>query len=456
MRAMKAKNCSALAFVGFLGALALLSSPKADAQNVSPEMRRELDAAFQGILADPTNLDKTYDYAKMATAAGDYEAAITSYERLLLFNPDLPRVKTELGILYYRLGSFDTARSYLTDALKSPGVPVEVQDRIQEFLSKIDETKSKNRFSGSLAFGGRYQSNANYGPEGQVLVLNAPANPNDDTEADDDFNAFFALTGRYVYDIGNDAGDFFGIEGSVYGARQLELTTLDVEHFRVIAGPGLRYYPSPDTPVLVRPHMRATYVRLDDESYNFSLGGGLDIDWKAFDKTTLFLNSLAEDREYYVTKERQNSNTQDGAAYEVALGAIHEIDQNMAVRGRVFAGIVDARSDFEAYRELGASMTFNMRFDSPFEGDEDFALVAAPWNFSLNGRYSNREHDGPNLLVANDTRQDDDIRVNSTVAVPLADGWSVFTTLGYQWNLSNIPNNDFENFSATLGANLRF
>jgi len=40
--------------------------------------------------------------------------------------------------------------------------------------------------------------------------------------------------------------------------------------------------------------------------------------------------------------------------------------------------------------------------------------------------------------------------------VPVGDRWSVFATLGYQDNISNLPNNDFENFSAALGASVKF
>lgn len=58
--------------------------------------------------------------------------------------------------------------------------------------------------------------------------------------------------------------------------------------------------------------------------------------------------------------------------------------------------------------------------------------------------------------ISNKIRKDNDFRFNGTVAVPLDSGWSVFTTLGWQDHQSNLPNNEFENFSATLGANVRF
>ena len=42
---------------------------------------------------------------------------------MLLVDPNLPRVRLELGALYFRLGSFEIARTYLESALAAPNVP---------------------------------------------------------------------------------------------------------------------------------------------------------------------------------------------------------------------------------------------------------------------------------------------------------------------------------------------
>ena len=67
---------------------------------------------FQQIMQQPANHDLTFEYVRVATARGDYEAAIGALERLLFYNPGLTQIKYELGSLYFRLGSFDMARRY--------------------------------------------------------------------------------------------------------------------------------------------------------------------------------------------------------------------------------------------------------------------------------------------------------------------------------------------------------
>ncbi len=250
-----ALRASALAGV-LAAALAAGWSAPALAQNVPEAQRQALEAAFQELIQDPTNLDKTYAYAKQATAAGDYEAAITSYERLLLFNPDLPRVRAELGVLYFRLGSFDAARSYFDAVLEDEETPAAVKTRVQGFVGKIDETANPHRFGGSFTLAGRFQTNANYGPDGDVLVNNVPATPGEETAEDDDFNIFGVLSGRYAYDMGNDAGDFFAVEGTLYGSRQFKFSNLDIENVRLTAGPGFNIFPKDSGAVLIRPTMR--------------------------------------------------------------------------------------------------------------------------------------------------------------------------------------------------------
>ncbi len=60
-------------------------------------LEKEYEAAFQAVLKDPGNLDKTFRFAELAVAVGDLEGAISALERMLIYNPKLPRVRLELG-----------------------------------------------------------------------------------------------------------------------------------------------------------------------------------------------------------------------------------------------------------------------------------------------------------------------------------------------------------------------
>jgi tetratricopeptide (TPR) repeat protein len=113
-------------------------------QKASPELQRQYNAAFQAMLKDPGNLDAVMAYAQVATKTGDYEGAVGAYESLLLVDSNLPRVKLELGILYYRLKSYDTSRIYLEGALASPSLPADIRKPAELLLAKMPK-QSKSR-----------------------------------------------------------------------------------------------------------------------------------------------------------------------------------------------------------------------------------------------------------------------------------------------------------------------
>ena len=105
----------AIASLGIVAALALGAPAMAQTDDAA-ELRAEYDALFQQLFQDPGNLDLTFRFAEVAVQVGNFEAAISALERMLLYNPNLPRVRLELGVgvLYYRLGSY-SAGSGLPD-----------------------------------------------------------------------------------------------------------------------------------------------------------------------------------------------------------------------------------------------------------------------------------------------------------------------------------------------------
>ena len=82
------------------------------------KLRRAYEKAFETMFKDPANLEKTFSFAGLAIKAGDFEGAISSLERMLILDPNLPRVRYELGVLYFKLGSYDVAATYFEELLE--------------------------------------------------------------------------------------------------------------------------------------------------------------------------------------------------------------------------------------------------------------------------------------------------------------------------------------------------
>ena len=91
------------------------------------QARREV--LFNAMLQRPDNLDAAFEYAALSAQVGDLEAAISTLERMLIFAPGLPRLQLELGVLYYRMAAFETARGYFEAAIAAPDVPARSPDQ---------------------------------------------------------------------------------------------------------------------------------------------------------------------------------------------------------------------------------------------------------------------------------------------------------------------------------------
>ncbi len=128
-----------------LSAAILVGCQPADpVQRASPELQRQYNAAFQDMLDKPGNLAVALKYATVANQVGDLEGAISTYEGMLLIDSNLPRVRLELGILYYRLKSYEVSRTYLETALQSPTLPADVRKPAEQLLLKMPK-QSRSR-----------------------------------------------------------------------------------------------------------------------------------------------------------------------------------------------------------------------------------------------------------------------------------------------------------------------
>ena len=95
------------------------------------------DAAFQETLRKPADPVTLVAFAEIAIKVGDLESAISALDRLLLIDGEQPEVKLELGVLYFRLGSFEAAKGYLEEVRSSQRASAELKERATAFLKEV-------------------------------------------------------------------------------------------------------------------------------------------------------------------------------------------------------------------------------------------------------------------------------------------------------------------------------
>ena len=437
---------------GLLALAFAIGLPEA-AYAVDPADQAAYDAAFDQMERDPGNSDKTLTYAEAAIKVGDFEGAIGALERLLIFNPDLPSIQLEVGVLYYRLGSYDLARTYLKQILGRTDLPDEVRAKANEYLAQIDERSSPHHLSGNVTSGFRYQTNATYGPGGSglsILGLGFPIPSNAAPKADANF--FGLGTVNYVYDF--QQADPLTLETNLtmYGQKQFKQTQFDLSLTQLDVGPRFGL-PSLIEGASVRPYLVGDYLSLGGSHFFSSYGGGINGFTPVIDRLTLQANFEIQDRQYYTDPARPliESRTGDFISIRVQpnyaladnqlLGFLGEFDRTLAVQG------------YERMSQYVLGPNYQIRFSSPVP---QTGLIR-PWTGTVSFTHAWRHYGEPEAIVDPvNTRTDSEFDLGGTLEIGVVRGFSTLLQIQKSWVNSNIPNYGYTNLVGIVAASFTF
>lgn len=432
-------------------ALAWGTTPAA-AQQLPPEgsaARAEYERLFQRTLAEPSDLDAAFRFAEASTGYGDYEAAIGALERMLFFNPDLGRVRLELGVLYFRLGSYPQARAYFMSAIAASDTPPDVRERVGEFLREIDRRDRPDRFIGYAQAGLRYQTNANAGPSSlnvRAAGLDALLDQRFGRKAD--WNAFVLGSARHIHDFGNQRGDTWETGVELYFARQFEAKSLDIDLGEVTTGPRLALNQVPGGSV--RPYLLIGALGLGDTHYLTSGGVGASVTLPAgrgaVEAGVEYRRRQFDNSGLYPTAGQQSGRNLAGfVAYTQPLTA--------SLRGQVraVAATNNANADYYGYTQAGLSVGLSWEFNPPFRVGPD------RWALTSSAAVLRTSYDEPNPIVdPGRTRGDWEYRVGVGLDAPVTAAFGVGVQVYYTYNSSSLPNYEYRNLAVTFGPTVRF
>ncbi len=451
--------------------LALFSPGRAAAETAAGEdtasLQTQKDALFQRMLQDPANLDVAFAYADVSTRLGDYEAAVSALERMLLFNPDLPRVRLELGALYFRMGSFGLARDYF-DRAAAANPPPEVRARVDQYLADIEKAESRHRLSGYLLFGGQYQTNANVAGSSTILSPIGPVLLNNQFTKQPSGSIFGSGSVVYSYDLQTQTRDTLDVTGATYLNHYFNslVNRLDLALLEVTAGPRFNFPNGGligDTAASFRPYAIFDEVGLGWDQY--FLAGGFGIDYNQLVWSDLALRGVFEFRQKSFTNAptRPLSTGLNGSDKLVSLQLNKPITSN-SVLGLQF-DYLDQSTQLPYYTNMSYAVTgsYRVRYDDPL------GMTKYPWESSaFVGRlWSNYASPDPCCVT---TATPDTIAFPSGFSSQLTQRWRFGVT--QTWQVlpnaaivlqlerdiisSNLPLYAYSNTSVLIGPQLRF
>ena len=133
-------------------------------------VEQQTEEVFKKLFTDPTNQSLLFKYANLSIMVGDLEGAIGVFEQMLIYDSKLPRIRLELGVLYFRLGAYALANNYLK-SVKEFNPPPEVEARVDQFLEAIVSAEEPFQWQQNLSIGFKRTTNGNSGINADFIEI---------------------------------------------------------------------------------------------------------------------------------------------------------------------------------------------------------------------------------------------------------------------------------------------
>ncbi|WP_343866911.1 hypothetical protein [Caenispirillum bisanense] len=423
-------------------------------QTPTPNLAAQTNDAFREVLRDPGNLQAGQAYARLLVEGGNFEGGIAALERLLLDPAADPSIRVELGILYYRVGSYGMAESYLRAALADPRLTGQIRTDAEKLLRDVAaRTAPGGQFAGAVTLGLRGQTNPTAATRSGRLMSNGVSVPVPTVqEKEGDFDAFLTANLNHEWDLETQNSATLVSTGSLFANHYQHAADYDAETpkngpqdlMAVSATTGIRFQPAPmDAPDLtLRPYVGGSEILLNGQQYVAAAGGGVDVDYRFNGGATLVGATYDIRRTFFEDRnDIAESGSQSGFEQYLQLRATHEVAPLQVVSADLTLRDHNAGRGYFAYQSVEGRLAYAARYTNPFGWDNRL------WGNSVYAGPTLRYYDGPDPSVdPGVTREDVEWRIGATQAIPLTDTLSLMLAVEYTNSDSNLQNYTYENF----------
>ena len=418
------------------------------AQNVSPSIsdpdRLELikekqQVVFEQLFEDPTNLSLLFEYANLSILVGDLEAAIGVFDQMLVYDPELPRIRLELGVLYYRLGAYALAKTYLESVGKFDP-PLEVQAHVDDLLKSIETANEIYAWRQILTLGWKHTSNGNSGINadfieiGDFLLEVDPESKREGSRSslynyslsvDQDLNHPRGDNIQYFFSYGADrlkAFSQFDVQSNVFSARRN--FNLDENYFSFF---------NLEDPVFT-PNINLLRVVLNREEVLRSGRISLDYSGQLDDGSSMLFSYYRDEKNF------KSGGQKNGRVNGISFGQSYVWPGSQALYGyKIILENYRANADYEFYENYGVEFSYSQ----PLKEN---------WQFSSKYSYQDKSHDKEYPLFGSRHDQAETLRFN--LMRPIGACWSL--NFGWVFTETRSTINIYKRSANNLSAQVNY
>ena len=338
------------------------------------------DAALllEGVKAGDGDVDDLdFLYGSIALQRDDWPAAIARFRAMLARNPDLPRVRLDLALAYFRAGRDRRAAYHFRLALGDKDLPPAARANALAFLDRIRRRKAWS-VSGSLSLAPDTNINAATSAR-EVPLFGLPATLSDDARRTSGVGLNVGVRGGYEWRLSESLK--FGTAVSLH-TKTYEADEYNQQFLNLQAGPRLLFRKFD-----LRPELAARARWIGSDTYSRALGLQLSSNW-LISPTWRLSVAIGAERITYETF------LGDGDMYFGQLGVAHALGRATVLRADTVFRQEALERDAYSWREyvVGVSATREL-----------------PWGFVVSGgpSYGRRKYDAPLQVFGPNAREDD-------------------------------------------------
>ena len=418
------------------------------AQNVQPTItdpvelaaaNQRKDETFKKLFKDPTNLSLLFEYANLSILVGDLEGAIGVFEQMLIYDSELPRIRLELGVLYFRLGAYALANNYL-ESVKESNPPPEVEAKVDEFLAAIVSAEQPFKWRQNISIGWKHTTNGNSAINADFIEIGdllLEVDPDSKREGDRSTTYNYSLS--VDQDLNHPRGDnvqyFFS-----YGADRFDtFTQFDVQtnvlSIRRNFNLDENYFSffNLQDPVF-SPNINLLRVLLNREEVLRSGRVSLDYSGQLDDGSSMLFSYYRDEKHF------KSSGQKNGRVNGISYGQSYVWPGSQALYGyKVMLENYRANAGYEFFENYGLELSYSQP-------------LGENWQFSSKYSFQDKSHDEDYPLFGSRQDQMESLRFN--FLKPIGACWSL--NLGYVYTNTNSTINIYRRSANNLSAQVNY